>query len=176
MSRKLWIYIASSIDGFIAAPGEDLSFLDSIDHGENDYGYADFISKIDTVILGRKTYDWVMTQVEEFPHADKKTYVITRSSKPDIGNISFYNGDLQTLIQRLKSEEGKDIFCDGGAEVIHELLKNQWVDELIISVVPILLGDGVRLFKDGRNLQKVELISSRSFSSGMVQQHWRLAK
>ena len=65
--RKLFIYIACSLDGYIAKPNDDLSFLDVAAKEGEDYGYADFISKIDTVIIGRKTYDWVMKQTGESP-------------------------------------------------------------------------------------------------------------
>lgn len=82
--RKVILYIATSLDGYIAKPNDDLSFLSVVQRDGEDYGYVDFIKSVDTVILGRKTYDWVMTQVPEFPHADKNSYVITRTPRADI--------------------------------------------------------------------------------------------
>ena len=128
---------------------------------------------MDTVILGRKTYDWVMTQVPEFPHADKNSYVITRTPRPAIGKIHFYTGDLKDLVLKLKREQGKNIFIDGGAEIVNELLKQNLIDELIISVIPILVGDGTRLFKDGRPEQKLELVSTKQFDKGLAQLHYK---
>lgn len=81
-----------SLDGYIAKHNDDLSFLSIVQEDGEDYGYSDFIKSVDTVILGRKTYDWVMKQVSKFPHSDKETYVITRTSKPDIGKTRFYDG------------------------------------------------------------------------------------
>ena len=113
--RKVILYIATSLDGYIAQPNDDLSFLDIVAQEGEDYGYADFIKTVDAVIVGRKTYDKVINMGYDFPHADKEAYVITRTPKASIGSVNFYNGNLKTLVEKLKSEEGKNIFCDGGA-------------------------------------------------------------
>jgi len=173
INRKLILYISASLDGYIAKPDDDLSFLGIVQKEGEDYGYNDFVATVDTVILGRKTYDWVMKQVTTFPHADKETYIITGTEKPKNGNINFYNGNLKNLVERLKSETGKNIFCDGGAEVVNELLKYRLIDEFIISIIPILVGNGTKLFKDGRPEQNLELISSKQFGTGLVQFHYK---
>jgi len=152
-----------------------LSFLSTVEKEGEDYGYADFVSTVDTVILGRKTYDWVMKQVGEFPHADKNAYIITRTVRPTIGKTVFYSGDLTDLVRKLKSENGKNIFCDGGAEIVNELLKNDLLDEIIISVIPILVGNGTRLFKDGRPEQKLKLENVKTFDTGLTQLHYKRA-
>jgi dihydrofolate reductase len=100
--RKVIVYIAMSLDGYIAKPNDDLSFLSIVQEPGEDYGYAKFIDTVDVVILGRKTYDWVMGQVTIFPHATKETYVITRFPKPSIGKTTFYSGSLEVLVTRLK--------------------------------------------------------------------------
>jgi dihydrofolate reductase len=125
--------------------------------------------------MGRKTYDWVMKQVSEFPHVDKTTYVITRTKRPDIGRTFFYTDSIKELVSKMKSEQGQNIFCDGGAEIINELLKDNLIDELIISVIPILVGNGTRLFKDKRPEQKLSLIGTKQFDTGLVQLHYKLA-
>ena len=173
-SRKVILYIATSLDGYIAKPGDDLSFLSVVQKDGEDYGYADFVNTIDTVILGRKTYDWVMTHVEEFPHAHKNTFIITRTARPAIGKTSFYTGDLKELIERLKGEKGLNIIIDGVAEIVNELLKQQLIDEFIISVVPVLLGNGIRLFRDGFPEQGLKLVGARHFETGLVQLHYQL--
>lgn len=173
--RKVILYIATSLDGYIAKPNDDLDFLSIVQQEGEDYGYTDFIKSVDTVILGRKTYDWVMTQVSEFPHADKNTYVITRTPKPSIGKTNFYTGKLNELINRLKADSGENIFIDGGAEIVNELLKDNLIDEFIISVIPILVGNGTKLFKDGRPEQKLELLSTKQFKKGLTQLHYKRA-
>ena len=170
--RKVIVYIAASLDGYIAGPNDDMSFLSLVEQEGEDYGYADFIKTVDTVIMGRKTYDWVMSHMPEYAHADKTAYIITRTPRPAAGKTSFYTGNLPELVSMLKSREGKTIFIDGGAEVVNELLKAGLIDELIISVIPVLVGNGVRLFNDNRPLQQVKLQSAKQFDSGLVQLHY----
>jgi len=176
MKRRLQIYIALSLDGYIARPDGDLDWLSSVQIEGEDYGYADFIATIDAVIVGRKSYDKVLSMGVEFPHLDKECYVLTRSERADEGNLRFYNGDLGALVKRLKSTDGKNIFCDGGAEVIHQLLQLDVVDDFLLSIIPIFLGDGIRLFKNGRPELPLELVQTQSFASGLVQLHYRKAE
>lgn len=171
--RKVILYIATSLDGYIAKPNDDLSFLSIVQKEGEDYGYSDFIKSVDTVILGRKTYDWVMTQVPEFPHADKNAFIVTRTERPSIGTANFYTGKLKDLIIKLKSEQGKSIFIDGGAEIVNELLKENLIDEFIISIIPVLVGNGTKLFKDGRPEQILELVSIKQFDKGLTQLHYK---
>ncbi len=170
--RKLILYIAASLDGYIAKPNDDLSFLKIVEKEGEDYGYNDFISTVDTVIMGRKTFEWITNQVE-YPHADKKSYIITRAQKPDSGNITYYSENLKELILKLKSVSGKNIFCDGGAEIVNELLKYNLIDEIILSVIPVLLGEGIKLFKEGLHEQNLELLGAKNFDNGLVQLHYK---
>lgn len=172
-NRKVVLYIAMSLDGYIAGPGDDLSFLSAVQKEGEDYGYVGFLNTIDTVIIGRKTYEWVMTQVDEFPHADLDTFIITRSPREPDGRIQFYGGALDSLINEIKSIPGKNLFIDGGAEITNELLRLKLIDEMIISVIPVILGDGVRLFRQGLPQQNLRLISCRSYDTGLVQYHYR---
>jgi dihydrofolate reductase len=171
--RKLILYIATSLDGYIAKPDDDLGFLAVVEQEGEDYGYADFVKTVDAVIVGRKTYDKVISMGFEFPHADKDAYIITRTPRPNIGSVKFYTGDIISLVGRLKMETGKNIFCDGGAEIVTELLNADLIDEFIISVVPILVGSGTKLFKDGRLEQKLTLVSVKSFDKGLIQLHYK---
>lgn len=171
-NRKVILYIAVSLDGYIAKPNDDLSFLSIVEQEGEDYGYADFISNIDTVIVGRRTYSWVMLKVPDFPHSDKNTYIITRTPRSPVETTRFYTGNLSQLILNLKKNKGKNIYIDGGAEIVNELLKDSLIDEFIISIIPVLLGNGIRLFKDGRPGQNLKLISSKKFDKGLVQLHY----
>lgn len=174
--RKLILYISCSLDGYIAKPNDDLSFLSLVQKEGEDYGYGEFITTIDTVIVGRKTYDWVLNQGYDFPHADKESYVITRQVIEKKGNITFYNKDINELVNNLRNKNGLNIFCDGGAEIVFELLKEKQFDELILSIVPILVGNGTRLFKGSIEDQELSLISSKSFDTGLVQLHYKINK
>lgn len=176
--RTLTIYIAASLDGYIAKPNDDLSFLKIVEKEGEDYGFAEFIKTIDTIIIGRKTYDWVYKEIGSsyYDNGDRNVYVITRTEKPGIGKTTFYTGNLTELVQQLKSQNGKKIYCDGGAEIIHELLLNDLIDEFIISVIPILVGNGTRLFKDNRPEQKLELVNTKTFETGLTQLHYKRKK
>ncbi|MBL7997921.1 MAG: dihydrofolate reductase [Candidatus Kapabacteria bacterium] len=171
--RKLVLYIAASADGYIAMPGDDLRFLARVQKDGEDYGYADFLTSVDTVIIGRKTYDWVLTNAGFYPHADKTSYVVTRTEKPSVGSTHFYTGDLTDLITTLKREQGKDIFCDGGAEIVNELLRRDLIDTFIISIIPVFVGGGTRLFQDARPEQTLTLTDVKTFDTGLVQLHYQ---
>jgi dihydrofolate reductase len=173
--RNLIIYIATSLDGYIAKPNDDLSFLKLVEKEGENYGYAEFTSTIDTIILGRKTYDWVIKEIgsSHYDNGDRNVYVITRTKRPNVGKTNFYTGNLFDLVKRLKSENGKNIYCDGGAEIINELLKNDLIDEFVISVIPVLVGNGTKLFKDNRPEQELELVSLKSFETGLIQIHYK---
>jgi dihydrofolate reductase len=173
--RSLVIYIATSLDGYIAKPNDDLSFLKLVEKEGEDYGYAEFTSTIDTIILGRKTYDWVVREIgsSHYDNGDRDVFVITRTERTGVGRTTFYTGNVTELVQRLKSEGGKNIYCDGGAEIIDTLLKSDLIDELIISIVPVLLGEGTRLFKDGRPEQQLKLVGTKTFDTGLTQVHYK---
>lgn len=108
----------------------------------------------------------------EFPHTDKDVYIITQTPRPDIGPEKFYTSDLKTLVIKLKSKSGKNICCVGGAEIVNELLKNDLIDEYIISILPILLGNGIKFFGDSRPEQKLTLLSVKSSEKGLTQLHY----
>jgi dihydrofolate reductase len=172
--RKLALFIATSLDGYIAKQDDDLSFLKSVEKDGEDYGYAEFASDVDTIIIGRKTYDWVVREIGPSYYNDGKrdVYVITRTERPSVGKISFHTGNLEDLVQKLKNKNGGKIYCDGGAEIVNELLKTDQIDEFIISVVPVLLGNGTKLFKDGRPEQQLELAGVKTFDTGLTQLHY----
>jgi len=169
--RKLSLFIAMSLDGYIAQPNDNLDFLKLVEKEGEDYGYYKFTDTIDTIIIGRKTYDYVVKHIghEHYDNGNRKVYVLTRMERPPVGNTIFYNGSVLDLISMLRSESGKHIYCDGGAEIINEFLKYDLVDEYTISVIPILLGEGTRLFKDGRPLQGLELSGAKTYDTGLVQ-------
>lgn len=168
-NRKVILYIAESIDGFIAKEDGDIDWLSIVEKPGEDYGYQEFISTADTVIMGRKTYEKVMSFGIEFPHKGMKCYVLSRTLKGMDENIEYYNGDIAELIDILKNKDGKNIFIDGGAEAAREFLNKNLIDEYVISIIPILLGKGIRLFRGNDIESSLKLIECKSFESGLVQ-------
>ncbi len=158
-----------SIDGFIAKDEDNIDFLSKVEREGEDYGYASFVKTVDTVIWGRKTYDKILSMGIELPYKNKKCIVVSRSRTGRLGHVEFYNGSLPVLIQDLKSGEGADIYCDGGGEIVSELLKYNLIDRFVISIIPHIVGKGIRLFSNDRPELSLQLQQSVTFPSGLVQ-------
>ena len=172
LNRKTFLFIAMSLDGYIAKPDGDIHFLDQVEQEGEDYGYTAFIESVDTVVLGRKTYDKVLSMGAEMPYGNRQVFVLTRQPQPAKGQTTFYSGSLSELISSLKAQAGKNIFCDGGAETALQFLRNDLFDELTVSIIPVLLGEGIRLFGENFPEQKLQLIESKTFEKGLVQLHY----
>ena len=108
--RKISLFIAMSLDGYIAKPNDDLSFLKLVEKDGEDYGYAKFTADIDTIIIGRKTYDYGLKEIgaSHYENGQRDVYVITRTERPQIGRTIFYTGSIAELVEKLKSEKGKN--------------------------------------------------------------------
>lgn len=167
--KKIILYIAVSMDGFIAKKDGSVAWLDIPDHDNNDYGYSSFYEGIDTTLMGNKTYEQVLGFGVDFPYPTKKNYVFSRSEHPDTEYVSFVQGDILTFIEQLKQEKGKDIWLVGGGQLNSLFLKHHLIDEIIISVMPVVLGTGLTLFGDMEMEMSFDLKEVQSFKSGVVQ-------
>jgi dihydrofolate reductase len=169
MKRPVVLYIAMSLDGYIAKDEDNIDFLSIVDRPGEDYGYLAFETEVDTLIWGRKTYDKLLSFGVPFPHKDKRCIVLSRTRTGKDENVEYYNGAVKDLIAKLQQQSGKSIYCDGGSEVVDSLLKDNLIDKMIISIIPHLVGHGVRLFKDGRPEQSLKFTRGSTFPSGLVQ-------
>lgn len=176
MSRNVILYIAMSLDGYIAKENDDINFLNIVEKEGEDYGHSSFTQSIDTIFWGRKTYDKVLSFGIDFPYPDKKVIVFSKSRTGKDDNVEYFGGNLSNLIAELKSQDGLDIYCDGGAELVAELLKQKLIDKLIISVIPHLLGSGIKLFKEGVPEQNLLFQKSITFPTGLVQLYYNVKK
>ncbi len=163
-----------SVDGYIATNDDDLSWLSIVEKEGEDYGYVAFNEFVDTYIVGRKTYDIVLSLTGgDFPQSDKhKCFVITQQEREGENGVVFYNGDISELIAELKQEKGKNIYCDGGAQIVKLLMEKNLIDEYIISVIPIILGDGKRLFMGETPLINLKALPVKQYDSGLIQLHY----
>ncbi len=162
--RNLVLFIASSLDGYIATKDDSLEWLFNVE-GEGDNGFTEFYEKVDTVLLGKRTYDWLMKQdLEEYPYKDKECYVFTRSSMKDTKDVKFINEDVTKFIDKLNNQDGKNIWIVGGGELLHDFMKEKLVDELIITLAPTILGSGIPLFKEGDYQVDLTLKRVRNFN------------
>lgn len=163
-----------SLDGFLATKDDDLSWLSVVEKEGEDYGYFAFNETVDTYIVGRATYEIVIKLTGgTFPPAEKhKCYVITRQERESEKGVTFYNGNIDNLIAELKSEKGKNIYCDGGGQIAKLLMEKNLIDEYIISIIPIILGDGKRLFIGETPLINLIALPSTQYKSGLVKLHY----
>ncbi len=172
MNRKVIVFIAMSIDGFIAAENDNLDFLSIVEQEGEDYGYNEFHNSIDTVIMGRKTYDKIVSFDVPFPHSNKECYILTNNKELQSPSVQYYSNNVEALIAQLKSKAGKNIFVDGGAQIVQLLLQKELIDEFIISIIPTTIGSGTRLFNSNSNQQLFTLVQTKSFTKGLVQLHY----
>lgn len=148
-TRKVTVFIATSLDGYITAENESLDWLFRVE-GEGDNGIGEFYETVDAVIMGRKTYDWIVKHEKgEFPYKGRECYVFSRSAKAESEYVTYVNESPAQLMNRLKSKHGKVIWLVGGGELLHDFLKENLVDELILTVAPAVLGNGTPLFGKG---------------------------
>ncbi len=165
--RKIVLYIAMSLDGYIADKSGGVGWLsgDGSDP-ENSGSYPEFSSTIDTVILGHTTYQQIITELspDSWPYEEMQSYVLTHHKQEDRNRIHFVDTTMTALLDELKQQNGKDIWLCGGADIIDQALKANVVDELTISILPILLGDGIRLFQTSETPKSLTLISYRSYN------------
>ena len=157
--RKCILYITTSLDGFIADENgnSDCLIKESRQKSED---FQTFLSSVDVILMGRKTYDQVKS-LAQWPYKEKKVYVITHYLKQNDEHVTFIHENIMGLVQKLKAEEGKNIWVMGGSEITNILIKEDLLDEYILMTAPILLGKGIRLFKDDNPKISLKLQESR---------------
>ena len=165
--RKLKLYIAASLDGYIAGPDGEIDWLEA--GGDLDYGYEEFYTSIDTTIMGHSTYKLTLT-VPRFPYPDKTNYVFTRGTPlPDTSNVRFVSGDIVAFVRSLKQESGKDIWLVGGGQVNTVMLNAGLVDEMILTIFPLAIGEGIPLFAPGATRSLFKTVSCEAYETGLIQ-------
>ncbi|MBO1582226.1 dihydrofolate reductase family protein [Bacillus sp. XF8] len=174
MAREVILYIGTSLDGFIAKEDDDLQWLYDTE-GEGDNGYTEMYQSIDTTIMGKKTYDYVMKHTETFPYPDKKCYVFTTSKKGSSEYVNFVNEDVVTFTKKLKEQKGSKIWMVGEAAILDAFIKEDLIDEYIITVSPHILGSGIPLFKEKNPQIDLILIDTKRFGQ-FVQLHYKVKR
>ncbi|KXS40381.1 dihydrofolate reductase [Methanolobus zinderi] len=170
---KVNLFIAASLDGYISRPDGSVDWLFT----DGDYGYQEFYDSIGTVLMGRKTYDKVL-EFGDYPYKDKRSIVFTRQDHPfqDIDKLEFVSGDIGKFTDSLRLSESDGIWLVGGSQIIRLFLEQDLIDEIILSIHPIILGNGIPLFDRIKKEVHMELINNASFESGLAQLHYRILK
>jgi dihydrofolate reductase len=170
---KIRLFIASSLDGYIARTSGEVDWLFT----DQDYGYNEFSTQIDTVLMGSKTYHQVLT-FGEYPYKDKKGFVFSKTVQVERdNNVEFVKENWKDFINALRQSSGHDIWLVGGAQTIHYFMKYGFVDELILSIHPILLGNGIPLIVNDSSLETaLELKDVKTYDSGLLQVSYDLKK
>lgn len=170
---KISIYIAASIDGFIARLDGSLDWLDRVGGFNEDYGLQDLLKSIDALIIGRKTYE-VASTVED-PYPGKRVIVLSRTLQSVKEGMEIYRNDLSDLLAQLHKDGIQHIWVDGGT-TLSQFLSADQVDMLTVSIIPVILGSGIPLFQSISKELSCRLLSSQSYSSGLVQLKYELIK
>jgi dihydrofolate reductase len=179
LSIKASVFIATSLDGFIARANGDLDWLTGAESAstEQDYGYQEFMDTVDTIVVGRNTFELVLT-FDTWPYSGKKVVVL--SSRPNAipphlaNDVEWLSLPPQRLVGRLAAQGATHLYVDGG-KTIQGFLNAGLIDELTITRVPILIGAGVPLFGPLNHDIRLTHIATRQFESGFVQSKYRVA-
>lgn len=165
------LFIAASLDGYIAGPDDDLSWLFT----DADYGFSNFFKGVDTLLMGRGTYEVIRT-FGEWPYPGKRTIVVSRSSGLEIETpaTELYCGELPELLAKLSDQECHRVWLVGGGELVRSFLEQGLLDEISVSMHPILLGKGVPLFPGGFRRTLLLLKDTKSFEGGLVQLNYHV--
>lgn len=172
------MFIASSLDGFIAREDGSIDWLFT----DDDYGYQEFYESVDAVIMGRKTFEKGLELGGGInPTRDKKNYVFSRNQQSLGGmekddEVEFVGKDVRKFVEKLVDSSGKDIWLVGGSEIISILLKADLLHDIILSIHPKILGKGISLFKNTEKEMSLKMKNFKAFDSGLIQLHYTIFK
>ena len=175
--RKIIVNIATSADGYVARLDGNLEWLTKRPAPKGFYGLPEFSRSIEAKILGRTTFDFSMRMGARFS-ADDVRYVFSRRPPPPSvpAGVQFVTGSIRAFADRLRSDAGKNIWLMGGGEIIGSFLDEDAIDEFIITVVPIFIGEGIPLIAPRHREVALRLLSSQQFPDDVVQLHYNVAR
>jgi len=165
--RKISLFIAMSLDGYIADNKGGVDWLNGQGNDDDNIDtYSEFAKTIDTILMGWNTYHQIITELspQEWVYNEFTTYVITHNEHTSSEKIRFVNINPVDLAKRLKEENGKDIWVCGGANLVQQLINENLIDNYYITVIPTLLGSGIRLFEKGNFEIKLKLLNTQSYN------------
>jgi dihydrofolate reductase len=167
MEVRFAVFIAVSLDGYIARPDGSLDWLAPF---YSEHGYTAFFAGIDVLVIGRGTYDTVLS-FPGWPYGDKRVIVCTTRPVPAAHGEEMWSGPPRELAERLDREGVRRVYLDGGA-LVRGFLREGLVDEITINIIPLILGAGRPLFTSGLPEIPLRLLEAKSFPSGLAQMRY----
>lgn len=179
--RKIIAYLAVSADGFIARPDGDVEWLNRRPHTV-DYGYTKFYASVDTILLGRGTYDWGVRYLRKHPETsvfDTRVahYVFTRKPpKRPLPGVEFTSESAKAVARRLRAAKGKNIWMMGGGQLIASFLDAGEIDEFDLHVIPVLIGKGIPLIAPRHRDIDLKVIAVKKYADGVVRLRYEVPR
>jgi dihydrofolate reductase len=172
---RVQLFIARSLDGFIADDGGGISWLEPFQKAGEDHGYRRFMAHVGAVAMGARTYE-VELGWDSWPYQRQPTFVFTHRERPVPAgaDVRFVTGGVAQALAEIDAATDENVFLVGGADLIRQFLEARAIDELLLFVAPVLLGSGLPLFLDPPPLV-AELIETRTYSTGIVGMRYSLA-
>jgi dihydrofolate reductase len=171
---KVQLYIGASLDGFIADSDGGVAWLERFLVEGEDYGYGEFMSGVGALAMGARTFEDDLAR-PEWPYGDTPTWVFTHRDlpTPDGATVHLTSAAIPDVLRQIRERTDGNVFLVGGADLVRQFLAAKAIDELILTVAPVLLGDGIRLF-DGSGPARATHLSARSYATGLVQLQYAL--
>jgi dihydrofolate reductase len=164
MMRRVRLFIATSLDGYIAGPNDALDWLFT----DEDYGYDEFIVDVDTLAMGRRTFEIVLA-FGEWPYPGRRTFVFSRAANPPRDpRVEYTSLSPAAWVEERSAEAGGSLWVVGGGQLIRSFLDAYLVDEIVVAVHPVILGGGVQLVPEGTHRHSLRLTNHRAYRSGLV--------
>lgn len=181
--RKIVAYLAVSADGYIARPDGDVEWLNRRPH-TIDYGFAKFTASVDTILLGRGTYDWAAKYLRKHPGTPvfdprMANYVFTRKAPPPkraLPGVQFTSESPKVCARRLRSQSGKNIWMMGGGQLVASFLDAGEIDEFDLHVIPVLIGEGIPLIAPRHRDIELRLIATKTYADGVVRLRYEVPR
>jgi dihydrofolate reductase len=169
-SSRLIVYIAMSLDGFIADLGGSVDWLDEYSNPENDFGYGEFLEGVSTLMMGRKSYEKIREFDIPWPYDGKKTYVVSSDPKLKIRTRDTWliSSIDEESIEKIRSESEKNIWVLGGGILIRYLIELNVIDMLDLFIMPGTLGEGIHLFPASKMKSRFRATESTVYDNGVV--------
>lgn len=179
MSKKNSVFIATSLDGYIADKNGGIDWLHSIPNPDHDdMGYVEFNKEIDALVMGRRTFETVLGFDIEWPY-DKPVFVLSNTLKelPEShrGKVFLLQGTLMSILNQIHKKGFERLYIDGGT-TIRNFLKEDLIDEMILTTIPVLLGGGASLFSELPKEIKFELMGTKTYLNQITQNHYKRKK